>query len=94
MAVWYEVKKGGDFFETARKYHIHPVTARVIRNRDVVGDEEIGKYLSGTIDQLYDPASLPGIAEAAALLKKKIGEGRSIRVVGTMMWTGSVLLIF
>ena len=82
MAVWYEVKKGGDFFETARKYHIHPVTARIIRNRDVVGDEEIGKYLSGTIDQLYDPASLPGIAEAAALLKKKIGEGRSIRVVG------------
>ncbi len=82
MAEWCEVRKGADFYGIARKYHIHPLTARIIRNRGVVGDEAIQKYLSGTIDQLYDPALLSGIAEAAALLENKIREGRSIRVVG------------
>lgn len=82
MAKWYVAAKKADFNGIARKYHISPVTARIIRNRDVVGDEAISRYLFGTIDQLYDPSSLSGIGEAAALLKKKIGEGRSIRVIG------------
>ncbi len=82
MAKWYVAAKRADFDGIARKYHISPVTARILRNRDVVGDEAIGRYLYGTVSELYDPASLPGIEEAAALLKRKIGEGRSIRVIG------------
>ena len=39
--VWTMYGKRADFFGIAERFHIDPVTARVIRNRDVITDEEI-----------------------------------------------------
>ena len=74
MEKWYVAAKRADFQEIARKFHIDQVTARIIRNRDVVGDEAIGEYLNGTLDMLHPAALLGGCRKAAVLLKKKIEE--------------------
>ena len=66
----------------AKRFGIDPVTARIIRNRDVVGDDAIRQYLHGTRAELDDPAQLLGGLEAASLLKQKIEEGKKIRIIG------------
>ena len=43
---WILQTKKADFDEISKKFNINPVVARVIRNRDVVGDEEIEQYLN------------------------------------------------
>ena len=45
MEQWYLYKKKADFTKIGEKFQIDPVIARLIRNRDVIGDEEIHKYL-------------------------------------------------
>lgn len=82
MAKWFVAAKKADFERIGNKFQISPVLARIIRNRDVVGDEAIRKYLYGTIDEFYDPALLCGMQEASALLVRKIQEKKKIRVIG------------
>jgi len=43
MEKWMIYSKRADFAEIGKRFSIDPVTARVIRNRDVVGEEEIQK---------------------------------------------------
>ena len=45
MEKWVVAAKKADFNLIGRQFHIDPVIARLIRNRDVIGDEEIHKYL-------------------------------------------------
>ena len=79
---WYVATKKADFQGIAKRFGIDPVTARIIRNRDVVGDDEIRQYLYGTRAELGDPAQLQGGLEAASLLKQKIEAGKKIRIIG------------
>ena len=79
---WYVAAKKADFQGIAKRFGIDPVTARIIRNRDVVGDDEIRQYLHGTRAELGDPAQLQGGLEAASLLKQKIEAGKKIRIIG------------
>ena len=82
MAKWYVAAKKADFNGIGQRFSISPVLARVIRNRDIEGDEAIEKYLHGTIRDLYDPAFLKGSCEAVLLLKDKIKGQMPIRVIG------------
>ena len=45
MEQWYLYKKKADFYKISEKFHIDPVIARLIRNRNVIGDKQIKKYL-------------------------------------------------
>lgn len=74
--------KRADFNAIAARFHISPVTARIIRNRDVEGEEAIDRYLNGTPDQLYDPHLMKDMDRAAALILEKIRAGARIRIVG------------
>jgi len=74
--------KRADFTALAKRFSISPVTARIIRNRDVVDESQIERYLHGTIRHLYDPHLLQDMDKAAALLQRKIQEDRPIRIVG------------
>ena len=56
--------------------------ARLIRNRDVVGEEAIERYLNGTVDQMYSPELLPDLTLAAEILEQKIAAGAPVRIVG------------
>lgn len=81
-AIWMLQTKRADFSGLAKRFSISPVTARIIRNRDVVDESQIERYLHGTIRHLYDPRQLQDMDRAVALLQKKIQEGRPIRIVG------------
>lgn len=74
--------KKADFNAISAKYHITPITARIIRNRDVCGDESIRKYLYGTWEDLYSPYLLKDAELAARLLLEKIKTQKKIRIVG------------
>ena len=74
--------KRADFSGIAARFHISPVTARIIRNRDVEGDTAIDRYLNGTLDQLYDPHLMKDMDKAASLILEKIQAGARIRIVG------------
>ncbi len=82
MAKWFVAAKKADFYGIAEKFGISPVLARVIRNRDIIGEEAIEKYLHGTIKELYDPRLLKGMEQAVALLRTKIAANAPIRVIG------------
>ena len=74
--------KRADFAAVAERFHISPVTARIIRNREVVEDKDIERYLHGTVRDLYDPHLLKDMDRAAALILTKIRSGAPIRIVG------------
>ena len=54
MERWVLLRKGADFEAIGKKYQISPRLACLIRNRDVIGEEAIERYLNGTISDLYD----------------------------------------
>ena len=91
---WMVQTKRADFSGIAQKYGISPVTARIIRNRGVVEDEDIRKYLSGTLEDMYSPWLLPDMDKAAAIIKQKAEEKASIRVVGDYDIDGVCSTIF
>ncbi len=82
MEKWYVAAKRADFQAIGEKFHIDQVIARIIRNRDVVGDEAIDEYLNGTLEHLHSPELLDGCREAADLLLKKIEQKKKIRIIG------------
>lgn len=79
---WMLYAKKADFQEIGHKFHVSPVLARLIRNRDVVGDEAIERYLNGTVDQMHSPELLPDLTLAAEILEQKISSEAAIRIVG------------
>ncbi|MEE1114065.1 MAG: single-stranded-DNA-specific exonuclease RecJ, partial [Eubacterium sp.] len=79
---WVIAAKKADFYKIGETFGIDPVIARLIRNRDIIGEEAIRKYLYGTVRDLYDPGLLKGMKEAGAILSEKLKEGRKIRVIG------------
>ena len=82
MEKWVVMRKGAPFQEIAEKFHINPVIARLIRNRDIVGDEAIEQYLNGTIADLYDGMLMKDMHKAVEVLLEKIDEGKKIRIIG------------
>lgn len=79
---WLVTMKKADFAAISQKFGIDPVTARLIRNRNVIGESQIHQYLCGDIGELPDPSLLKGCKEAAELLLLKIRQGKKIRIIG------------
>ena len=82
MEKWVVAAKKADFNLIGRQFHIDPVIARLIRNRDVVGEEKIKEYLLGTIDTIPSPWLMKDMKKAVDLLEKKIQQQAKIRIIG------------
>lgn len=82
MSKWMVAAKKADFDAISRKYHISPVLARIIRNRDVVADQDIDRFLNGTREHLYAPRLLKDMDKAVDILLEKIAQGKHIRIIG------------
>lgn len=82
MEKWFVTMKKADFQAIGKKYHISPILARLIRNREVIGDEAVDFYLNGTIADLYDGMLMKDMDRAVEILAEKIRDGARIRVIG------------
>jgi len=82
MEKWVISAKRADFKEIAASFGIDQVTARLIRNRDIVGQENIRKYLYGDRTCLYDPFLIKGMEKITEILEEKIREKKKIRIIG------------
>ena len=82
MAKWFLAAKRAEFDEIGKKYGISPVLARIIRNRDIIEDADMERYLHGSLEDLYDGSLMQDMDRAVAIIKDKIREEKSIRIIG------------
>lgn len=82
MGNWFVAAKKADFQKISEQFRISPVLARLIRNRDVCGEEAIRKYLYGSMEDLYDPFLLKDMDKAVRVIRTAIEEKKKIRVIG------------
>lgn len=82
MEKWFVMNKRADFTALGEKLRISPVTARLIRNRDIIEEADFKRYLYGGIKDLYNPHLLKDVELLTDILKKKIEEKKSIRIIG------------
>ena len=82
MQQWLLMNKKADFKALGEKFNIDQVTARIIRNRDVIEEEDIRRYLHGDLEDLYDPHLLKDGELLVDILTEKIREKKKIRVIG------------
>lgn len=82
MGRYYLYCKKADFLAIAQKYNISPMTARILRNRDLITDDEIDLFLNGSMDDLFDPFLMKGIEEAIPIILKAVSDNVKIRIIG------------
>ena len=74
MAKWYVSAKKADFAAIGAKFGIDQVTARIIRNRGVIGDDAVNEFLNGKISDIADPALLKDGQRLVEILAQKIAD--------------------
>lgn len=82
MAKWFVTTKKADFNKIAEKYKISPVLARIIRNRDVVEEEDIQRFLYGTLEDLHRPEEMTDLDKGCGIILKQIEKDAFIRIIG------------
>ena len=82
MRQWMVAAKKADFQGIAQKFHIDQVVARIIRNREVIGDDEIRMFLRGTLSDLPDPHTMKDVDLLVGRLSEKIRQQKKIRIIG------------
>lgn len=81
-SIWMLHAKKADFDGLAARFDISPVTARIIRNRDIEDEAAFDRYLNGSLEDLYSPGLLPDMEEAVKRIRRAVKEKRRLRIVG------------
>ncbi len=79
---WFITAKGADFQAIGNRFHIDPVIARLIRNRDVTGEDAVDVYLHGGLENLHAPWLMKDMKRSVEILSEKIRLGKKIRIIG------------
>lgn len=82
MEKWIMLRKGADYASIGEYLGISPITARLLRNRDMTEVSQMRTYLYGSLKDLQNPHAMRDLDKAVRILKNKIREGRTIRVLG------------
>ena len=82
MEKWVLVRKGADFQKISEDFKISPRLASLIRNKDIVGDDNIRFYLHGNITELWDGMLMKDMEKAVEILIEKIQTKANIRIIG------------
>lgn len=82
MEKWFVAAKKADFEGWAEAFHISPIVARILRNRDLTEKEQVGRFLYGTQEDCYSPWLLKDMDRAVTLILEGVEQGISIRVIG------------
>lgn len=79
---WIISKKRADFKAIGNKYGFDQVIARIIRNRDIIEEEDIERFINGEMEDLYDPLLMKDMEKAVEILRQDINDGKRIRIIG------------
>jgi len=79
---WVVAAKSANFQQIAGDFQIDPVIARLIRNREVIGNEAIEEYLHGTEAHLHAPSLFKDMEKVLHILEEKVAERKKIRIIG------------
>lgn len=82
MEKWFIQTKKADFESWSRELGIDVVTARVLRNRDILTAEEARSFLGGSVNEMHDPFLMKDMKRAAEEILAAVNAGKSIRVIG------------
>ncbi len=82
MEKWLVAAKKADFKKWSEEFRIDPVLARIIRNRDITEENEVQKFLYGTLADCHSPWLLHGMEQGITITQEKIQSGAYIRVIG------------
>ncbi len=82
MEKWYVAAKKADFEAWARRFHIDPVLARILRNRDLTTEAEVERFLMGKLEDCHSPWLLKDMDRAVELIMEAVEERSRIRVMG------------
>ncbi len=74
--------KKADFDKWAAQFHISPITARILRNRDLTEEKEVERFLYGSLSDCHSPWLLKDMDRAVEAIGSAIDAGRKIRVIG------------
>lgn len=79
---WFQKNKKANFALLAEQAGISEVTARVIVNRGIDNMTSFWQYVRPELESLSDPFLMKDMEQAVTVLKKKLEEGKAIRIVG------------
>ncbi len=79
---WLVATKRADFNKWASEYNISPVLARIIRNRDIIDEQELNLFLNGSLEDCHSPWLLYDMEKAVSIILNKIENKTPIRVIG------------
>ena len=82
MQKWVVINKKADFKSIGERFGIDQVTARIIRNRDIMEEEEIETFLHGTRKDLHDPKLMMDAEILVDCLVDKIRHQKAVRIIG------------
>lgn len=81
---WLVHAKKADFDRLGKTFAISPVVARIIRNRDIITEEEYKEYLGlkGDMKEEYSPFLFKDMEKAVSVIVRAINQKEKIRVIG------------
>lgn len=82
MENWIMTMKKADFTALSEQLHITPVTARLLRNRDLMDAQQMRDYLYAGTEALHDPRLMKDAELAIRILMEKIRGQKRIRIIG------------
>lgn len=82
MDNWVVEMKKADFSGMAKLFGINRITARLLRNRGLIDENDIETYLHGDLTDLHNPYLMKDMDKAVKLLRQKILDNERIRIIG------------
>ena len=82
MQEWRVYSKKADFKALGDHFCVDPVVARIIRNRDVIGEDAMDRYLNGRMEDLYSPHVMKDMDKGVGIISEAISNGDRIRIIG------------
>lgn len=82
MEKWFVAAKKADFERWAKEFHISPVLARILRNRELTEESQVERFLHGTLRDCYTPWLLKDMDRAVELILEAVEQEGKLRVIG------------
>lgn len=82
MEKWFVAAKKADFDGWAKEFHISPVLARILRNRELTEEFQVERFLHGTLRDCYSPWLLKDMGRAVELILEAVEQEGKLRVIG------------